>query len=1218
MSLSGNVPQRRVFISYHHDLDQAFADALIALHHGDSFYSRSLTDEVRSMNPVYVMRVIRENHLTGASVIVVLCGKDTCLRKYVDREILAALRLQMGLVVVKLPFMTIPPPRATANVVSAYAVDCTWNEFISDPSRFIEASLARPKALIANNLGALLCNSHFGANGQPIEQRGQPKSIGNTELVFLMMCQIRTKRQPERMGTGFFISSSLVMTSAHIFGDNDNTEEYFIEMSNGTVMQLDSKTFFVTSSSLDFTVIAVHGENPCKIPKFGSIQTGEEIYILRRSHDLSGGEFQLSYVFDIDEKSIYSNASDLQSRPGSSGSPIFNCRNRIVGVHQALQLSNSNNHIAVAVRMDVIQEELHSLARQAKLNLPDHLYFQSGSTLSDLLERGGHDARRLYNAALLAGSAKRNRVRVIVCGEDKVGKTSLVRSLRGDPFREEHLSTEGIDVIGDLQTGVAVHRAKRDSVEKIAFEALLTLRRRTNVSVDSDNSIMTDSQTKAVLDLVRSNEENVHTLTVPVTASISPHSDSPIANDKFVLGVWDFAGQLTYTASHQIFLSKGCLYVIVANLSTWGLVSSQERVCQWLRLIHSIARSRCRILIVGTHADELVQCGVNPQLVTEDMRTDLVRQCGDLICRDLLKTTCFVALDNRSALGDPEASGLFMLNTTLQSQAEFVVDKDPIPLSWLQLECRLTEFKSSSEKNSIMWSEVVTLARESGIDEEAEVCVAIEYLHTLGVVLRFQHSQALRDLVIIRPQWIVDSMKALIAARSLDDAVVLSSNEFVEPSQLKLLKSKGKASGLLLAWVWRHYKIISEDDARAVDSMIDLMISFNLLFRVDETYFIPALLPEEKPQNAFLVAKDESHELNAFVRFSEPGFPAGFFTKLIAYMHNKYTRPRTPTIWQGGMVLRVNSLRVFLQRSISSFELYVVVRGANSSRIVGTCIQILHDIIMLGSDTCSVQKSEQNQAGFQMSPIRACCDTCFFDVERALAATTELSIGLFSVWPETLDWNALERIAIDLNHICDESQLQINGIDCCTETVDIVSDLPELPTVFVSHAWEDDKEQHEKQILDVVEALEHNGFRVRVDCREKDTIHKMGLSSWMTEMVTSSGKVLLLCSPTYQWKCKSDRDQRRATAGVQYETFLMENEIARCIYDLEKFIPVIMTEKGATRAHIPLVALQASLSLNWPQEREELLRRLRGTGSQIRSLKPTPNGHWLSRFCHVF
>jgi len=68
----------RVFVSYHHGNDQPWYDRFAVVFGGayEVFTDRSLRDSIHSDNTEYVMRVIREQYITGSSVTIVLCGSE--------------------------------------------------------------------------------------------------------------------------------------------------------------------------------------------------------------------------------------------------------------------------------------------------------------------------------------------------------------------------------------------------------------------------------------------------------------------------------------------------------------------------------------------------------------------------------------------------------------------------------------------------------------------------------------------------------------------------------------------------------------------------------------------------------------------------------------------------------------------------------------------------------------------------------------------------------------------------------------------------------------------------------------------------------------------------------------------------------------------------------------------------------------------------------------
>lgn len=88
----------KIFVSYHHARDQAYADAL-RMHYGTenmAFLDRSLMEKVDSEDTDYIMTAIRSEGLKDSTVTIVLIGQETRCRRYVDWEIYSSLRGVQG------------------------------------------------------------------------------------------------------------------------------------------------------------------------------------------------------------------------------------------------------------------------------------------------------------------------------------------------------------------------------------------------------------------------------------------------------------------------------------------------------------------------------------------------------------------------------------------------------------------------------------------------------------------------------------------------------------------------------------------------------------------------------------------------------------------------------------------------------------------------------------------------------------------------------------------------------------------------------------------------------------------------------------------------------------------------------------------------------------------------------------------------------------------
>jgi hypothetical protein len=155
--------KRQIFTSYHHARDQAYYDALAKMCDDCEFLQdNSLDRRVDSDDAEYQERRIREAYIKGTSVTVVLCGRDTYQRKWVDWEIYGTLYKNSALIGIQLPAATasanpanggkfLVPARLYDNIASGYAPWRHWDNLTAANLRlWIEEALAKDKSLIRN------------------------------------------------------------------------------------------------------------------------------------------------------------------------------------------------------------------------------------------------------------------------------------------------------------------------------------------------------------------------------------------------------------------------------------------------------------------------------------------------------------------------------------------------------------------------------------------------------------------------------------------------------------------------------------------------------------------------------------------------------------------------------------------------------------------------------------------------------------------------------------------------------------------------------------------------------------------------------------------------------------------------------------------------------------------------------------------------------------
>lgn len=124
----------KVFVSYHHDKDQARADYLREVYgKNDTFIDKSLSHALDDMSDDEILAYIRQNNLKDSTVTIVLIGEETADRKWIDWEIYSSLRpygerSRNGLLGIYLPTAGETPARLQDNIDSGYAVVMRWEE----------------------------------------------------------------------------------------------------------------------------------------------------------------------------------------------------------------------------------------------------------------------------------------------------------------------------------------------------------------------------------------------------------------------------------------------------------------------------------------------------------------------------------------------------------------------------------------------------------------------------------------------------------------------------------------------------------------------------------------------------------------------------------------------------------------------------------------------------------------------------------------------------------------------------------------------------------------------------------------------------------------------------------------------------------------------------------------------------------------------------------
>ena len=103
----------------------------------------------------------------------------------------------------------------------------------------------------------------------------------------------------------------------------------------------------------------------------------------------------------------------------------------------------------------------------------------------------------------------------------------------------------------------------------------------------------------------------------------------PLIEGPLQVNIWDFAGQADYYSSHQLFLTKGALFLLVVDLHAFSkevesgvdnYTDPRRRIFWWLEMLHMQVPGAA-IALVGSHVDDMEQEGVDVDLAGSRLYT---------------------------------------------------------------------------------------------------------------------------------------------------------------------------------------------------------------------------------------------------------------------------------------------------------------------------------------------------------------------------------------------------------------------------------------------------------------------------------------------------------------------------------------------------------------------------------------------------------------------
>ncbi|MCP5522572.1 MAG: hypothetical protein H7A46_13605 [Verrucomicrobiales bacterium] len=300
----------------------------------------------------------------------------------------------------------------------------------------------------------------------------------------------------------------------------------------------------------------------------------------------------------------------------------------------------------------------------------------------------------------------------------------------------------------------------------------------------------------------------------------------PATGTEITLNAWDFGGQRVYRPTHQLFFSAPAVYLVV-----WKPREGPQQgfVKEWIKLVKH-REPDARILVVATHGGP------------KERQPDIDRQdIWDLFGKETVIQFFHVEskppkYDKKKRRWTGERRGIKQLKDVIAKLAASLPEVGrSVPKRWQEVR----EALKQTGEAYLPLNRVFAICTEHKMtEEEAQDFVRIS--HRLGHLIHYGHDPRLKDMVILKPDWLATAVSFV-----LDDEETRKKHGLVKFARLGKL------------WSDRSRGVEFRYPAKVHPIFVALMERFDLSYRVagsplggesDQTSLIAQLVPDVRPE----------------------------------------------------------------------------------------------------------------------------------------------------------------------------------------------------------------------------------------------------------------------------------------------------------------------------------------------------------------------------------
>ncbi|XP_063408095.1 uncharacterized protein LOC134691480 [Mytilus trossulus] len=440
------------------------------------------------------------------------------------------------------------------------------------------------------------------------------------------------------------------------------------------------------------------------------------------------------------------------------------------------------------------------------------------------------------------------------------------------------------DFSEEIQKFIAKNRDVHAAVETDLNQVQSDIFKKENMYDTKINNYTTENES----DLV--NDESINEMTSTIMKSCLQFREKEQHDTLAFCWLWDFAGQKDFYATHQVFLSKYAVFLLITDSLEFSTAEDQgidfegsaQYVSFWFDAIHCYwsttkqGRLDPPIIVVCTNEDKIKEPSER-EIRQKKFKENLRKSLNNQEKKGHLRNIHFISnTEDTDIVFEEIRKDISRLAMEMEDWGR------DCPLKWLLFQQVLLKLKDNNVPIAST-KELLKIAKHKDIDinEDNEIKQCLHYCHAIGSVVYYD-DENLADHVILDPKWLINALRCLVSDK-IDNIIEVSDD-------WETLTDTGQLTDSLISLLFKKEPELKFEENKA--HLIEVMKRFDIIVNLKEStaLYMPCMI---KSSSFTEVQKHFSGENQPFYKSSwlclEFKFlPPAFFNHIIAWYIKQY------------------------------------------------------------------------------------------------------------------------------------------------------------------------------------------------------------------------------------------------------------------------------------------------------------------------------------------